>query len=619
MPIDQRTLLRPWLTGLLWWGLLVWLGVCQAGQRLPESETLTHQMCVLEDREGTLTWQAVVSGQHDGQCQSVSSDAEVLNLGYSSSAFWVRVVLRNGDDPQGVKLLELGYNRLSWVDLYVSDGVGGWIPSHTGNLRPFDTRAVADRNFVWPVQIPPGGQRLAYLRLQTTSPVFIPLRLWSAPAFFAHERTAYVQQAVYYGMALAMVGFNLLLFLALRDRAYLYYVLFVASMAFSIAVRTGLAKEFLPIDSTWWWESSSFLSNSLASVTFLVFMRKMLQSRQHLPRWDRWIQRVAWVHLLLPVLYVPLYRVFAVPMIWVYIATLVFILGTGMYGAWRRLRAAYFFAAAFAILFVTAMLNSLTSLGWLPANIITNNLLQFGSACEMILLAFALADRINSLRHEKLLAQGQMLTAQQELVKTLQDSERVLEARVQERTNELQHLNLKLEALSMTDGLTGIANRRRFDDCLESECKRAQRAQVPLGLGLIDIDWFKRYNDTYGHQQGDACLRAVAQAISAALGREQDFVARYGGEEFVFLAPALGPQDMAALAEKIRASVAGLGLAHSGSPFEHVTLSIGAVSAIPAADELHALLQAADAALYAAKEAGRNCVVLAPALLNSSA
>lgn len=570
---------------------------------------LAPAIALLEDPSGQLAWESVVHGSQDAQFKPVQSDTEVLNLGYSASAFWLRVTVRN---PQGVaveRLLELGYNRLSWVDFHAQDASGAWVAQRTGNLRPFATRAVPDRHFVWPLVVPAQGSQTVYVRVASTSPIFVPLRLWTPEAFYAHARMAYAQHAVYYGMALAMLAFNFLLFVALRDRAYLFYVGFVLSMALSIAVRTGLAKEYLPVDAPWWWESSSFLSNSLACVTFLLFMRQMLQSPQHLPSLDRWILRVLALHALLPLVYVPFYRASSVAMIWVYIATLVFILGSGIYAAWRRLRTAYFFVAAFALLFLTAMLNSLTSLGWLPANIITNNLLQFGSAGEMVLLAFALADRINVLRREKWRAQEQTLAAQRELVRALQDSERALEARVRQRTEELEIANDKLEALSTTDALTGIPNRRKFDEFLEAEWRRAQRKGDAVGVGLIDIDWFKQYNDRYGHPAGDACLRQVAGAIAATLARSHDFAARYGGEEFAFVVAVESDVQAHAIAEKIADAVRALALPHAGSSYGRVTVSIGVAVARPREGGVpEVVLAQADRALYQSKADGRDRV-----------
>ncbi len=194
------------------------------------------------------------------------------------------------------------------------------------------------------------------------------------------------------------------------------------------------------------------------------------------------------------------------------------------------------------------------------------------------------------------------------------------------------HLRMKqmadaLRAAAYTDGLTGVANRRHFDEALTREWLRAQRAGTPLSLVMADIDAFKKYNDHYGHQAGDQCLQRVALALRHALHRPADLVARYGGEEFALLLPETDAAGARFMATQLLAAVAALKLPHAASPVGgHVTLSVG-VSAFdsrcsgwvgpgadsrfgglgsraPAAD----LVAAADQALYAAKEGGRNRV-----------
>ena len=165
-----------------------------------------------------------------------------------------------------------------------------------------------------------------------------------------------------------------------------------------------------------------------------------------------------------------------------------------------------------------------------------------------------------------------------------------------------------LQALAFVDGLTGIANRRRFDDALQVEWRHGLREGGTLGLLIIDIDHFKAYNDSYGHQAGDVCLREVAQALQGLATRPRDLLARYGGEELVCLLPGTSEQACLALAEEMRAAIESLRIAHARSPVsEVVTASIGVAALAPreAADP-DQLLRAADAALYRAKAAGRN-------------
>lgn len=175
------------------------------------------------------------------------------------------------------------------------------------------------------------------------------------------------------------------------------------------------------------------------------------------------------------------------------------------------------------------------------------------------------------------------------------------------------HLMLKAQAdrlrqMAFIDGLTGIANRRYFDETLDRAWRQAQRDEQPLGLLLIDIDCFKQFNDHYGHQEGDVCLQAVASALKACLNRPQDHVARYGGEEFVCLLANTAWATSCQKAEEMLAAVRDLRRAHAFSPVaETVTISVGLISGIPAqTDSAAAFIHAADTCLYEAKRQGRN-------------
>jgi diguanylate cyclase (GGDEF)-like protein len=186
-----------------------------------------------------------------------------------------------------------------------------------------------------------------------------------------------------------------------------------------------------------------------------------------------------------------------------------------------------------------------------------------------------------------------------------------LERRVAERTEQLEDANRRLATLSITDGLTGLANRRHFDDVLRTECARATRVGQPLAVIMLDVDYFKRYNDRHGHQAGDACLIRVAQALTAGMRRAGDLTARYGGEEFSIVLPNTGADEARQIGEALRRAIDDLGIAHASADAQHVTISVGiAIQPPPGAADPDALLRLADAALYHAKDAGRNCVVL---------
>jgi diguanylate cyclase (GGDEF)-like protein len=177
------------------------------------------------------------------------------------------------------------------------------------------------------------------------------------------------------------------------------------------------------------------------------------------------------------------------------------------------------------------------------------------------------------------------------------------------------HLTVKRQAdllrtLAFIDGLTGIANRRRFDEILESEWRYCRRTRSPLTLEMIDIDQFKQFNDEYGHQAGDACLREIAGVLKGGTGRSHDLAARYGGEEFVCLLPETDMAGARTKAEELKLAVENLAIPHRKSCVAAiVTISIGAATVIPDAETGYAtLLATADAQLYEAKRAGRNQV-----------
>lgn len=184
-----------------------------------------------------------------------------------------------------------------------------------------------------------------------------------------------------------------------------------------------------------------------------------------------------------------------------------------------------------------------------------------------------------------------------------------LEKLVEERTRALAETNARLEAMSNTDSLTGIANRRNFDSTLAQEWNRALRAGRPLALVMLDVDHFKHYNDHYGHVAGDDCLKALAQTLGKAERRAGRLVARYGGEEFVALMPETTQDEALAAAGRIQKHVWELALPHAETEPGIVTVSLGAVSMVPTMERTaDFLLRQADAALYRAKSQGRNQV-----------
>ncbi|MDO6564637.1 diguanylate cyclase [Amphritea sp. 1_MG-2023] len=186
----------------------------------------------------------------------------------------------------------------------------------------------------------------------------------------------------------------------------------------------------------------------------------------------------------------------------------------------------------------------------------------------------------------------------------------VREAQLRESNQALHLANCQLSELSVKDSLTGLYNRRRFDEALIQEWNRTGHIQQPISLIMIDIDLFKTYNDVYGHQEGDECLRQVATVLQNSARRASDLVARYGGEEFCIISAYSNLAQAELIAEEIRCNVEALAIKHPSASGGVVTVSVGFVSLIPGQQQTtpDSFLRMADKALYLAKEAGRNCI-----------
>lgn len=222
---------------------------------------------------------------------------------------------------------------------------------------------------------------------------------------------------------------------------------------------------------------------------------------------------------------------------------------------------------------------------------------------------------LSSVIDEDVLAKGILAGADDFLYKPV--SEVVLLAKVRAmlriatRQQEICAVHRQLKEIAILDSLTGIPNRRHFDDTLAAEWKRCIRTETPLSIVISDVDFFKQFNDIYGHQAGDVCLKAVASSLSESLFRVEDTVARYGGEEFVAILPGTDAAGAYAVAERMRQSARDLGIPHERGIDGRVSCSFGVASTCPSADKApQQLLRTADAGLYAAKRAGRNRVAL---------
>ncbi len=572
------------------------------------SLALAAEVAVLEDPSGRLSLADIQGRGTDFRPSQLPSDA-AINFGYSSSAWWLRFTIEA--DPAAPRdwFLEVAFPTLDSVEYF---GPGGEHLS-TGDHLPFAARPLPHRNFVFPLHLSETGDSTVWLRIASEGTLTVPLRLWRAETFWQESQASYAALSVYFGMLLALAFYNLLLWLSLRDHTYLTYVLFAASMAVGQLSLNGLGNQFLW--PTWpVWGNLAFTVGFAATGLFgALFTRGFLDTRRSVPRLDGAVIGLAALFALCMV--APLIAPYRLAAILTSLTGVTFSLVAVLAGlrCWRIGQpGARTFLLAWTVLLLGVAIVGLRNLNLLPTTFFSFYAIQIGSALEMLLLSFALADRINGLRREKDAAQIEALATKQQLVGALQRSEASLERRVAERTGKLEGANARLrenerqlQLLAHADTLTGLANRLLFDARLLQSMQHARRSHGQIALLLADLDHFKAINDGYGHAIGDEVLRCTADRLRATV-REVDTVARLDGDEFAIVLTGIGSgADAERMAMKIIANL-GEPMRVLGLPLE-IGVSVG-IALFSGGDlSPFELLRRADQAMHAAKDAGGGC------------
>lgn len=437
-------------------GLLVLLGLScldsraetaaiDVGQAQADFVPLAAHFSALEDASGDLSLADVLQA---GTAQRFKRDPQRssdLNFGPTRSTIWLRLELKNSSDQPVERLLELGSAAYMNVQFHAPAADGGYTAVTSGRVLPFASRAYPNRFFVFPISLPAHAEQTFYVRVKSNA-VVLPAKLWTAAAFHRHERLDYAAQGIYFGVATAMLLFNLFLFAVMRDRMYLWYLVAPGTVALTMAEQSGLAKEFFWPNLPSWSLVAMNTGYMLAPLTLTVFTRRMLDTATSAPRWDRYLKILSSLYLL-GVTGLLLDSEQVAPLAaWLGLIGLGSILGCGIYCAVLRVRSAYFFVAAYSVMLISAVLYAMRSLSMLSSNTLMAQSLQFGSALEMIILALALADRFFQIRLESVRAGRTAFAAQTQLIDVLQTSERQLEQRVSESTNELSNAFRELQA-----------------------------------------------------------------------------------------------------------------------------------------------------------------------------
>ena len=536
-----------------------------------------------------------------------------LSFGFSPDVYWIQFQLLPSVKN---RFIQIDYALLDHISMYRYQGSDLVESVMTGDSFNFSRRLVHHRSFLFPVSETTQPQQI-YFRIETTSSIQVPINILDRNEFFQRDQVELALQGVYYGIVLVMALYNLFLYLRQRDSVYAFYVIYVITFAIVQLSLSGFSYQFIWPHAPEWNTQSVSVFTPLVAVSACIFVINFLGLRHNYPNICRALHAQAFAGIGVSVfaIILPYSEVIRVVAGLAIFTCLFLLIISYLIMIRTRQKYAVYFSVAWTIFLAGGAIIALSKFGILPRTPAIESSAQIGSAIEIILLSFALAERFHDESARRVDAELETSRMNSVLIRQQQAQNETLETQVKERTvalsvalDDVQKLNTELRDLSTIDQLTGIRNRRYFDELMDIEFKRSQRNRTAIGLLLIDIDHFKTVNDRYGHLVGDDCLRKVSQAIAAQVRRPPDLVCRYGGEELAVVLPETHCEGVSALAERIRHSVEILQVEVEGERMS-VTVSLGYAATTPTQqDNLQALIKCVDDALYQAKEGGRNRV-----------
>lgn len=561
-----------------------------------------------EDLSGAMSFDLARGEQAPLHFKEISPGAWNTHFDRSASALWVKLPILNSGLIPAERLLVMTQPLLENIEVFQEASDGAVRVIKTGHAMAFDSRHYPHRFFIFPFQLAPGERQTVWLRVQSQFGADLSAQWWDRSTFQAFEHA----DAMHYGWlgglcaALALIfGF---FWGVTGQKAFAWYLATVLSAIWRIGEHSGLLPALLP----WSGHALATVSHVLADSALLFSTVGLLLhalGRQAATLPYRRLLYAAGVPSLVLAALTP----------WPMLAMAVLQGGMPLaYGvlllltAWlsvRGARAFLWYCLALLVPLISLYMQHLQQAAWVGNVLRSSYSVDQALVQGLLVLAGAVAYQEVRKRQTQMDELRGMLQQQNLAFEKARQAEINLELQVSQRTQELAMAAQRLEALSTVDGMTGVANRRRFDETLQVEWGRAARDKCPLSVALIDVDWFKSYNDRYGHPAGDACLRQLARVFEAGVMRSGDLIARYGGEEFVLIAPDTDLNGIHTIARYLCQEVFALALDHEDSPYGRVSVSIGVATAYPhRGSKPLRLVEQADAALYRAKQQGRHRV-----------
>jgi diguanylate cyclase (GGDEF)-like protein len=519
----------------------------------------------LKEQDSALDLTQAMSAYREGKF--VACDTPILTFGMGSRPVWIAFEVKNDTVAQQLRRLDVETSWLDKLDVYFLTDDKTVASYELGDSKPFSLRPIKRRFFEIDHIFPVGSSRVL-MRIETSDPIVVPIFLRTVDESLSAEVWQNYSYGVLYGFLLGLMAFNLMLYATLKSKNYLFYSAYLASYLLLNIVYTGHGFTWLWPEQTWFQYMFPPFSMVMYALGGLLFAAQFLNTRVNFPRWHK---SIIWLSFLVVVSLVilPIMGLKSAQMAMAFTFVFVFCAIMPVLGV-ISLRSGYmparYFLYGASVAMTGAFFTDLSVAGVLPFNELTYRASELGMMVDAILFSLALAYQYRIIQEEKVRAEG----------------------------------------LARIDPLTGLCNRRAFYEITKTYWNSAIRNDRDATVVMLDVDHFKHVNDTYGHDNGDKVLIAIASVLTQS-ARESDVVARWGGEEFILFLPETSCAEAIILAERLRVSISQLRVDYQGGCISF-TSSFGVAQRTDAFTTIDELIVLADKLLYLSKKEGRNIV-----------
>jgi diguanylate cyclase (GGDEF)-like protein len=522
-------------------------------------------------------------------------------LEFNQEALWFRVNVTNSNPFDIKQLLEFNFPLLDDLGVYIVHQHSKRILARfdANDSQSFNSRLYQHSNFIFPVTLPAKSDLIFYFRIQSDRYLAAEATLWQPNAFAEQDRLTYFLICLYFGLLVSLIVYNLFLFILNHDSHYIYYALFASAMLLAVGSYQGIWFELFWPTQPHWQTMSIPISFAVAGLFAAFFSRSFLQTKSDAPTLDKAFIYigVAFAITLATSPFIASEMSMQIVALCALLFTLIAITTAIILSIRGSLQGRLYLISWLAFL-VGIALFSAQALAWLPNNIWTHNSIIYGSALEMIVLFFTLAQKITLLNNENNITRQEIFKTKNQLLDTLRTNDRELFQLVKKRTTTLEKANeyLLSQHGKTHDTLTGLANADLANEQLRlllAECKRKDSKLVVL---LLNLNNFKEVNTKFGHEIGDKLLINIAAKIRDNL-RESDVAARTAGDEFIILLEVSDTdKDPAMISRKLKKAIDQTTLI-DGYAIQ-VAVSIGIAIYPDNGDDVEDLLSKATQAMY---------------------